>query len=154
MAFASDTDVEARLGRALSESETGTAGFLLEGAQAIIEAAADKAEADIDPIPPVLRFVAVELVVRAMANPESLASQSEALGAYSHTERFRSEANSDLLLTKLEEQMVRRAVHGQLSGTGQMKSLASDICVLCGLAPTICGGEWLGDEWLCGCEGS
>lgn len=150
MAFASKEDVAARLGRSLADSETDQVDFLLDAATAVIEEAVDKAEADISPLPAVLRFVCVEVVCRAMANPQGLSSQQEALGAYSHSERFQGgDGASGLLLKPLETQMVRRAVHGQLSGTAQIGSLASDLCTLCGIAPSLCGGEW-----LCGCEAS
>lgn len=149
MAFAKSEDVAARLGRSLAESEGDQVTFLLDAATAIIEEAVDKTEADLgDDAPTVLRFVCVEMVTRAMANPQGLASQQEALGAYSHGERFQGDG-SGLMLKPLEVQMIRRAVWGQLSGTAQMESLASDLCVLCGMAPSLSNGEW-----ICGCEDS
>jgi hypothetical protein len=148
VAFASTPDIEKRLGRSLDGSEAESVDFLLEGAQAVIEQAVDKTEEQIGDVPKVLRFMAVELVLRARSNPQGLASQSETLGAHSHTERFRGEgSSSDMLLTKIEERMVREAVYGQLSGTGQAKSLASDHRVLCRLAPA----SYRYDD--CSCEG-
>lgn len=126
MAFASTNDVAARLGRALTATESTSAGFLLEAAQGVIELAVEANEAAIVPLPPVLRFMAVELVLRAMANPSNLISEQETLGVYQHTERFRS-AESELLLTNLEELMVRQAVKGSLSGSVRIQSHVDDI---------------------------
>jgi hypothetical protein len=145
MAFASVEDIAARLGRVLTDLEKGAATFLLEGAQAIVEAAVERTEEQIDPLPPVLRFVTVEVVCRAMANPQGLASESETLGAYSHTERYSGEGVSDILLTKLEELMVRRAVHGTLSATAQTGSVVSDTYALYRMAPSLVNGQWIWD---------
>jgi hypothetical protein len=146
MAFASVEDIAARLGRVLTDLEKGAATFLLEGAQAIVEIAVEKTEEQIVPLPPVLRFVTVEVVCRAMANPQGLASESETLGAYSHTERYSGEGVSDILLTKLEELMVRRAVHGTLSGTAQTGSVVSDTYALYRMAPSLVNGQWIWDS--------
>jgi hypothetical protein len=149
MAFADTDDVGTRLGHDLSDAEKEQASFLLDGVTSVIEEAVGKREEAIDPELPVLRFLSVEKVVRVMSNPQGLSSQSEALGAYSHTERFNSGSNPDLMLTDLEVAMARKAVHGRLSGTAEPASLASDLCALCHLAPTLTNGEW-----LCGCEPS
>lgn len=106
--------------------------MLLDGATAVIEQAVDVAEADIDPMPRILRFVAVEVAVRGMANPSGLASRSEALGAASQTERFRDDGG--LWLTDSECRLVREAVLGQLSGTAIQESIIDD-CVVSVLAP-------------------
>lgn len=129
MAFASTDDVKARRGRPFADEEEATAQLLLEAAQSNIELAIGKTEAEIkelkgDP-PPVLRFMTIEKVFRAMANPEGLSSQSEALGAYSHTNRFNAGDIPDLLLSDLEERQVRQAVYGKLSGTAFQKSVVS-----------------------------
>jgi len=126
LAFATVEDVEARRGGPLSESEEVSAEFLLEAAQGLVEEAVERDEAEIvalkGSVPPVLRFLVVERVLKAMANPQGLASQSEALGAYSHTERFNSSANSELMLSSAEERLARKAVYGKLAGTGEMES--------------------------------
>lgn len=145
MAFASVDDVKARLARPLTEADEAAAEFLLIGAQMFVEAAAEKTEAQLgDEVPPVLRFVAVEVVCRAMANPQGLASESETLGAYSHTERYSAEG-ADLLLTKTEELLVRRAVHGTLSGSTEPASLADDAYALYRMAPSLVNGQWIWD---------
>lgn len=146
MAFASLDDIKARAGRPLSEADEAAAVFLLLGAQVIIEAAVEKTEEQLgDAVPPVLKFIAVEVVCRAMANPQGLSSETEALGAYSHSERFRSGENSDILLTKAEELLARRAVHGTLSGSTQIGSLVSDTYALYRMAPSLVNGQWIWD---------
>jgi len=122
--------VERRRGAPLTAAEAKSAEFLLEGAQAVIEEAVGRNEAEIialkGGVPKVLRLLTVEKVLRAMANPQGLSSQSEALGAHSHTERFSNTGNSDLLLSPVEERIARSAVCGRLAGTAEMESLISD----------------------------
>jgi len=69
-------------------------------------------------VPPLLRVIAIELVARAMANPQGAQSTSESLGAYSYTERFQDGASGGgLWLTGPEEMLLRRAVFGNMSAT-------------------------------------
>ena len=132
MAFATTDDVKARLGRDLTDGETNAAAYLLEAAAAIICEAAERDEEAIlamDPMPPVLRFIAVELVARALSNPAGLESLEKTLGSYSSAQRFRDrgEGSSDLVLSETEEQMVRRAVNGRLSGSVPVESIVDDV---------------------------
>lgn len=153
MAFASTDDIAARLGESsLSEADEASAEMLLEFATAVIAQAVDKDDewADaLDPVPKILRLMTVELVCRAMASPQALGSATETLGAYSRSETYRRDLSTSLVLTDLEERMLRRAIIGRLSGSAEVESLASDVCTLCGVAPSLCGGEW-----LCSCEAS
>jgi hypothetical protein len=154
VALASSEDISARLGRALSEQEeTSTVVYLLEAASAVMEEAAERTAAELealDPFPPLLRFVTVELVCRSIFNPGALYSYQEKLGAYSYVTRYRSlreDGTSDLVLTKTEELLVRRAVNGTLAASATAESLINDICVVCGLAPSQFDGLW-----VCGCD--
>jgi hypothetical protein len=138
MAYATAADIETRLktrlGRPFTADEIAAAEFLCEGASAVIDVCHGKSELA-DP-PTILKFVAVEVVCRAMANPSGLQSEQEGLGAYTHAERYVSDGN--LWLKEIEENMVRRAVHGRLSGSSEAASLASDLCTICRLAPSAC----------------
>jgi len=150
LAFATIEDIEAR--RTLSADEKVAAEALLEAAQSVVEEVIERDEAAIialkGAVPAVLKFMTVEKVLRALVNPSGLSSQSEALGSFSHTERFNTATvTSDLLLSELEERLVRRAVYGRSTATAHVGSLASDICTICQLAPTLCDGFW-----VCGCE--
>lgn len=109
MAFATTDDIGDRLGRTLSAGEEQSVALLLEGAQAVIEDCAGKAEGAMAEVPSILRFVAIELVCRALANPNQLQGLSEGLGQHNYSARFR---DAGLWLTRTEEMLVRRAVHG------------------------------------------
>lgn len=126
MAFATIDDITAR--RALTESETTQAEALLDAATGVITVAAGKTDAwaaDYE-APAIIRFLTVEIVLRMLANPTGVASVSEALGAYQHTERFRDNGGG-LLLSPSEELLVSRAVHGTTSGSARLDSTLTDI---------------------------
>jgi hypothetical protein len=129
MAYATATDIETRLkptlGRDLTADETAAAELLCEGATGVIVECHGGDEITDSP-PRLLRIVAIEVVRRAMANPNGLQSEQETLGSYSHAQRFLADGN--LELKGVEERMVRGAVHGRLSGTSQMHSLVSEEC--------------------------
>ena len=141
------TRLRPRLGRDLTADETAAAELLLEAAAAVIDAATEKP--DPEPLPAILRFVSIEVVLRTMANPNGLVSEQEGLGAYSYAQRFAAGEGGGLQLTQVETLQVRKAVHGSISGTGRQQSLASDPCFVCGVAPRLCGGVL-----MCDCEGS
>ncbi len=148
MPYATASDIETRLkpsmGQEFTDDQLAAAELLCEAATAVIVACHGGKE--LETPPPVLRFVAIEVVCRAMANPQALSSEQETIGAYSYAQRYATEGGG-LWLKQLEEQMVRQAVHGRLSGSAEMKSLTSDVCTLCRLAPSLCDGLW-----VCGCE--
>lgn len=130
MAFAEVEDVATRLARDLTAEEGAMAEMLLEAATAEIARAAGRDDAwaaALAPVPQILRFVAVELVRRAMSNPEGLKSVSETLGAYQHSRSFQGADTAGLFLTDREERMVRSAVYGTLSGSSRVESLADDL---------------------------
>jgi|GEM_PF-1651107 len=142
MAFASEADVEARLGRDLTAAEQTMVTFLLDAASAVVANAADKEVADVVPEPEILRFVTVEVIARAISNPSGLYSQTKSLGQFSHSQTFRKELSSDLFLTDTEETLVRRAILGQLSGSADTASLANDEVVFRQLAPSSPYYDW------------
>ena len=110
MPWPTSEDIGARLGRPLSAGEETGVDLLIEGASVVVADAADKEPDDIDPVPGPLRFLAIEVICRAMANPNSLDSLNEQIGSYQYGARFRAEAG--LFLTDHEERRVRRAVFG------------------------------------------
>jgi hypothetical protein len=118
-AFATTDDVAARLGRELTTGEQASVEFLLAIASSVI---ADTAGRDdgwvvtLDPVPTILRGLSVELVVRALANPNQLASLREQLGNYSMAATFASE-RTGMTLTPTEVLIVRRAVYGRTTGS-------------------------------------
>lgn len=127
MAFATTSDVSARLGRTLTSGEETSVEYLLDAAAAVIADAAGRTEAEIDAldtVPPILRFVSVEITTRALANPNSLDSLSETIGANGYSARFR---DAGLTLTATEERLVRGAVRGSSSGSVRVESIASEL---------------------------
>jgi hypothetical protein len=118
-----------RLGRTLDEGEVGPVEMLLEAATAVVAGAAGKtdgwAEA-LSPVPALLRFVTVEIVCRALANPQGIQSLQEGLGAHSSTVRFRDEGGG-LWLTAQEARMVRHTVYGSSSGSVRIDSIIVDL---------------------------
>lgn len=111
MSLATAEDVAARLGRPLAANETATVAFLLEAADSTIAAAADVAVDTLDADEtPTMRFLAADLVCRAMANPQNLAGLREQLGQYSSSVQFRELADgAGMQLTPMERRNVRRA---------------------------------------------
>lgn len=128
MAFATAEDVAARLGRALTDTETTQVEADLTAATAIIADAASKSEAwaATYAAPEIIKFLAVRVVIRAMANPQAFGSTTEQLGAYSYTQRFRDQGG-DLLLTKAEQLLASRAINGSNSGTARLESQMEDV---------------------------
>jgi hypothetical protein len=125
--FAEASDVAARLGRDLTEAEQTAAAFLCEAATAVIEEAVESTRSALGSgFPPVLKFLCVEKVIRALSNPSNLAQETETLGQYTHSQRFRGEGN-ELELSDLEERMARRAVRGTLSGSVAVRSHIDDV---------------------------
>lgn len=129
MSLATSDDIAARLGRALATGETAAVGFLLPAADSVIAAAADVAVVDLDATAhPILRIVAVEIVCRAMANPQGISGLRESLGQYSSSVQFRdAQVGGGLLLTKDEELTVRKAVHGTLTASPRVQGIVTDI---------------------------
>ena len=116
MAFATTDNVEARLGRSLTDAEKGSAEFLIDAAASLVANAVGRDESwaeALDPVPKVLRLIVVESTCRALNNPAGLDSLQEALGDHSHTKTFRRGADAaGALLTKQERELARRTVLG------------------------------------------
>jgi hypothetical protein len=111
-AFATAADVASRLGQDLTAGDEIAATWLTQMATSLIAEAAGKGDdwaLTLDPVPLVLKGLCVELAVRAAANPGGLTALREQLGSYSYSQQFR---DVGLLLTDVEEQIVRRVVHG------------------------------------------
>lgn len=132
MALATTTDVQTRLGRALTDTEEDTVEFLIEAVTGLIANAVGKAESWADtltPVPRVIKFVTVEAVLRAINNPQGVASFSKQLGAFQQSQTFRRD-EMGLVLTPTEEKLVRRAVHGRTTGSPSVGSILDDIYCL------------------------
>lgn len=146
-ALATVSDVQVRLARNLSESEEAQVSFLLNVATTNIFNAVDK-DADwvIPPaVKPLMSMMCVELATRAMSNPQALGQISETIGARSYTTTFPREIpGSGIMLTELEELMLRRAVWGQNAGTerGTSDVLNSGLADIAMREPMV----WIGED--------
>lgn len=112
-------------GEELSEKQQAQGTMLLTLATSAIADAAGKDDdwvMGLTEIPPVLRAVCLEMVARTMVNPGGARSESESLGQYSHATSF-TDAAHGLALTDHEVLLVRRAVHGRLSGSSRPRSI-------------------------------
>lgn len=113
--FATAEDVERRMGRALSDSETDVAEMVIETVSGLIVGLVgeddDWADA-LDPVPPYFRALCVEKVVTVLSNPEGLASFSEQLGEYQHSGTYPRASDIGLFLSDSERREVRRALGG------------------------------------------
>lgn len=106
MAFATLQDVEARLGRELTESEQDVAGYVLE---AVSDAIAGEFNLP-DDVPAVVALVCVEKAVGALNNPQGLASFTEQLGSYRRSGTFPRAADLGIHLSATERRAIRRAL--------------------------------------------
>jgi hypothetical protein len=114
----------------LTAWQAAQGAMLLELVTALIVEAVDKTDewaATLDPIPAMLRAVCLEAVARVMQNPGGVSSESETLGAYSHTARyeFSSDQGTGVMLTEAEGRAARRAVYGVSSGSAYPISIVS-----------------------------
>lgn len=129
-AFATASDfADIRLGRALTDAETTQVEGLLGMAAAAIADACGKDldwAAALDPVPPMLRILSMEIVARVIQNPQGLRSGSVSLGAYSRSGTYADGAGG-FALTALEERLARRAVFGANTGSSRPASTASEV---------------------------
>lgn len=133
--FATIDELALRLGYAeagdLSAAQQAQGLFLLEMATGLIVETVGKTTAwaaTLNPIPRILRGICLEAVARVMRNPSGVSSESETLGAYSHTTRYEfttANAPVGMGLTDDEGRRCRRAVYGTVSGSAYPTSVLS-----------------------------
>lgn len=117
MAFATATDVQARLGLAsLTEEQATQVNYLLDAATGLIAQAADKDDtwaANYD-APASIQALCVELVTRVFVNPNAAEITDERLGQYELRQQF-SVDTAGMMLSEKEILFVRRVVWGTAS---------------------------------------
>lgn len=145
MSFTTTDEVAIRLGGiTLTAEQTAQAQLLIELATGIIADGVGKTDewaAELDPVPIIIRSVTLEAIWRVMApsvnNPSGASSESETLGAYSHTVRYGENGYSahaevaGLGVTDAEMRKCRLAVWGRLSATTMPATtldLAIELC--------------------------
>jgi len=129
LAFATSADVATRLGRALTEAETAQIDGALGDVAQLIRQAGGKA-ADWMPattVPRLLRSLSIEKAIGVIVNPHNLASESEQLGAYQHSQTFPRSADIGIFLSDDERRQVRRAIYGTNAASVRPPSLVDDL---------------------------
>lgn len=115
MAFAVADDVATRLMRELTAAEEALAEYAIETVTGLISDALDKdadwAE-DLTPVPTALSALCVEKAVGLIVNPSNVASQSESLGAFSHSETYPKASDIGIFLSAADISRVKRVVFG------------------------------------------
>lgn len=119
MALAAQSDVEVRLGRDLTDSETATLPGLLEEAGLLVEGYLGVHYAPTDDIPDAVRVVVSRVAARALTSPQNVpegasASTLQALD-YSATSNFGPEGRANLWLSKQDKLMLRPLFGGFVS---------------------------------------
>ncbi|HET7588603.1 MAG TPA: hypothetical protein VFK14_00235 [Solirubrobacterales bacterium] len=125
MAFAKIDDVTARVTRPLTAAEVKAAEYVLEAVSGLICETAGRGEGDLGS-PIYFKVLCVEKAVSAISNPLNVASQSETLGSYQHSETFPQALDSSAFLTEEEERKVRQISNGFVSSSTRTKSLLHD----------------------------
>ncbi len=134
MAFATVGDVETRLGRELTETETNQIESLIDGATAIVTQAAGRDDAWADsfgdgsgetPLPQIIKTVTIELVARVADNPSTLKSIAETVGSYQVSKTYGDVVGFEL--TQAEKMMVSRAANGSTVTSVHMPSIISEV---------------------------
>lgn len=122
MAFATNADMAARLGVTFTAVQRDQADAALEAASALIAAELDRIEADINPVPELIKQVTITVALRINANPQGASSESETLGSYSHSASYRQGAE----LSAMDRLLVRRAYFGASSGSARPESTVDE----------------------------
>jgi hypothetical protein len=131
-AFATTTDVEARMGVEFTTEQTAQCEALLVLIAQTVAAELDRDDDWLDDettIPTAFRTASIEAVVRVMHNPGGVRSRSEQLGAYQISESFPADtsATAGLSITEQEALMVRRAWFGANTGGANAQTVVDDV---------------------------
>jgi hypothetical protein len=109
--YATVGDIAARLGRDLTEGEEQTASLLLESVSGLIAEAAGESPGYVpDPMPSVVRLLAIEKVIGVLNNPHGFASFTKQLGAFTQSGTFPRASDIGVFLSEDERRRVRRAL--------------------------------------------
>lgn len=117
--FASLNDLAILLGYDLTAAEKAKGQLALELVTADLVSRlgqTDEWAAALDPIPGIVPLMVLDRVAAYMRNPAGARSESETLGAYSHSTSFTDGAHG-LLLTDDDVRACRWAIFGRRSGT-------------------------------------
>lgn len=110
--FATSADVQTRLGYALTAQQTEQAAHVIARVTGLIRdlLGKDQQWADsLDPVPEVFATLCEDKAIGVVVNPTNLASESEQLGAYQHSQTFQRAMDGGVFLTEAEKREVRKA---------------------------------------------
>lgn len=130
MAFATAENVADRLALTFTSAQTAQCEVILDQVTGLIASACDKDDDwadDLTPIPVALAAFTIEKTAAAMAAPLGVRSESEQLGAHSHSVSYQDAVTGTVELTEAEELKVRRIVYGSNSATARMSSVVDDV---------------------------
>lgn len=141
MAFPTYTEVATRLGRTLTTAEQAIATAVIGSTTGLIAEAVGRDSdwaGDLDPVPQTLSELCIQKAIGAITNPSGVASHSETLGAYQHSETFPRAADIGVFLSPDERARVRRAVYGSSIASPRVGSVLDEVYPL-GSSPTLQG---------------
>ena len=129
--LAQTSDIATRLGRDLTDAETGQANLLIGFATTtIIAVLGCDPMFWIPPAPvrPLLSMLCVEMVTRVVVNPEDLQRRRETIGSYTIDEMFapRAMIAPGIYPTPTEELLIRNAVFGSNSASVKLRGMVDD----------------------------
>lgn len=124
--YAATADIAARLGRDLTDAETTSYASILEviSNEVNVELGLD---GELVEAPAVFKGTVVTAAIRQQSNPSGVASQSETLGSYQHSETFPRSGDGTTTLTPAEVRLLRHAFHKTLTGSPVIGSVIDDI---------------------------
>lgn len=124
MAFATNSDVAARLGRVLTDAEADQVDGALDIVDGLIRDAVDRdSEWSPNPVPKALKELSIQKAIGALVNPLNVASESKSLGAYSRSATYQRAQDGGLFLSDAEGRFLRLAVYGTNSGSSDPRGV-------------------------------
>jgi hypothetical protein len=128
MPFATADDVSTRLGRELTTPEEDQVTAVIDSVDGLIRSEVDRdADWDPDPVPAYLKELTIQKAIAAIVNPFNLASQSEQLGVFQHSETYQRAQDGGIALSEAEGRAVRSAVYGEAAGSARLKNPIDDV---------------------------
>lgn len=135
MVFATYSDVEARLARALTAAEQTAATAVIASVTGLITEECGKADVtdwadDLNPVPETLKSLCVEKAIAAISNPRGAASESVRLGAAERSTTYPRAGDIGIFLSDEERLRARRAVGAPTAGTARPRGLPDSAIAL------------------------
>lgn len=128
MAFATASDVAARLGRALTDAEETQAESALTALDGLIRDAVDRdADWTPDPVPAAFKELSIQKAISVVVNPHNVAAHTKSLGAASRSETFPRAQDLGLFLSEAEGRALRSALWGSSSGSSSPRGVMDRI---------------------------